>query len=362
MGYPLSLQQARALIENSRQAPFGKNHDTIVDLSVRKTWEIDSSQVQVDDKWLTQKLPLLLEKISINLGLDTSSTQIEAKLYKLLLYESGGHFKLHQDTEKEKGMFGSLIIQLPAEHEGGDMIIEHNGESKRFSFSRESAEMSYFTSFYADCHHSIEPILSGYRLVLAFNLILSGETTVALKPMSQGKIINDYHEVINGWLSYKNCMKPTKLVYLLDHEYSQTNLLFNRLKGRDRLVVELLKNIRKDNHQLESAFEVAVGIFQKNIVSEGEDGDRFPLINLKLIKLVSDCYIRELNVDLNDVMHHIEDTEDIEEFDGEPPNTSLWDVKKFVLFQSKSTGFQGNEGKFIILTVNQNLVISSIYV
>jgi hypothetical protein len=34
---------------------------------------------------------------------------VEARLYKLLVYESGGHFKIHRDTEKEAGMFATLV-------------------------------------------------------------------------------------------------------------------------------------------------------------------------------------------------------------------------------------------------------------
>ena len=43
---------------------------------------------------------------------------VEAKIYKLLIYKTGGHFKPHTDTEKEKNMFGTLIIQLPSIHKG----------------------------------------------------------------------------------------------------------------------------------------------------------------------------------------------------------------------------------------------------
>lgn len=54
-------------------------------------------------------------------------------LYKmLLLYEEGGHFKKHRDTEKEANMFGTLVVALPSQHEGGDLVITHCGKEVRF--------------------------------------------------------------------------------------------------------------------------------------------------------------------------------------------------------------------------------------
>lgn len=35
-------------------------------------------------------------------------------------------------TEKAPGMFGTLVICLPSEHEGGAVVASHRGESKIF--------------------------------------------------------------------------------------------------------------------------------------------------------------------------------------------------------------------------------------
>ena len=39
----------------------------------------------------------------------------------------GGHFKPHRDSEKEDGMFGTLIIQLRTSYRGGILGLNHNG-------------------------------------------------------------------------------------------------------------------------------------------------------------------------------------------------------------------------------------------
>ncbi|EFJ09623.1 hypothetical protein SELMODRAFT_427913 [Selaginella moellendorffii] len=55
------------------------------------------------------------------MGLDSTALELDVKLYKLLLYEAGGHFKFHRDMEKEDGMFATMILQLPTTtgHSGG---------------------------------------------------------------------------------------------------------------------------------------------------------------------------------------------------------------------------------------------------
>ncbi len=45
LGLPLSTRDAAAIKACAEQAPFGKADKTIVDKSVRDTWEIDASKV-----------------------------------------------------------------------------------------------------------------------------------------------------------------------------------------------------------------------------------------------------------------------------------------------------------------------------
>ena len=60
---------------------------------------------------------------------------IDAKLYKLNLYTVGGHFTSHVDTPINPELFlGSLVIALPSEHEGGDLIVTHLGENHVFIY------------------------------------------------------------------------------------------------------------------------------------------------------------------------------------------------------------------------------------
>lgn len=244
IGYPLSSQQATALVGVSTQAPFGKGMETILDPEVRKAWQINTSLVTVNEKWMKTSLPKLVSHCCSKLGINAEKLNVQAHLYKMLLYEEGGHFKRHRDTEKEPGMFGSLLVQLPAEHEGGALVVMHQGSTKRFDFCKDSGDKAYITSFYADCEHVLEPVTKGLRLVLAFNLVrdvqlLTSDILIPIVPNQQS--VDDILTLAkNEWVNDK--LGVQKYVYPLSHQYTQTNVSFEGLKGNDKKIVNLLQN------------------------------------------------------------------------------------------------------------------------
>ena len=91
----------------------------MLDENVRKTWQMSPEKFELKNEKFSESVGFLLGKIQSGLGCEEAS--VDLKLYKLLLYEPGGHFKPHQDTEKHQGMFGTLIVQLPSEFTGGDL-------------------------------------------------------------------------------------------------------------------------------------------------------------------------------------------------------------------------------------------------
>lgn len=54
------------------------------------------------------------------------------------MLQQGGHFSAHQDTEKEQGMIGTLIVQLPCDqgHSGGVLTVRHKGKSHTHKFEK----------------------------------------------------------------------------------------------------------------------------------------------------------------------------------------------------------------------------------
>ena len=76
---------------------------------MQRAWQIDAAKVAVpstgSDNYLNTLItPALVHFVMTNLGLPTNALAVEAHLYKLLLYEPGGHLKKHRDPEQETGV------------------------------------------------------------------------------------------------------------------------------------------------------------------------------------------------------------------------------------------------------------------
>ncbi|CAM6094926.1 unnamed protein product [Calypogeia fissa] len=176
--------------------------------------------------------------------------RVEAHLYKLLLYEKGGQFKMHRDTEKEKGMFATMVLQLPTEvgFEGGELIVKHNGDTKTFDGSLDSSNTFRYSVFFADCQHKLLKVTSGTRLCLAFNLVrhrsIRENQEFRLKEII-GRL-EKVRAVLKPWLEETMRREPGELAERfaipLQHEYTIENLCFTGLKGDDSIVAEVLKS------------------------------------------------------------------------------------------------------------------------
>lgn len=94
LGLPLCDEQAKAVIDSATQAPFGRGEETIVDTSVRCTWQLNPTQFSIDNKQWQVCLQALLDKVTADLGCDAYNMEVTCELYKLLLYEPGGFFKV----------------------------------------------------------------------------------------------------------------------------------------------------------------------------------------------------------------------------------------------------------------------------
>ncbi|CAP71744.1 uncharacterized protein PODANS_6_6960 [Podospora anserina S mat+] len=120
---PLGEDSAQQLIEKARQAPYGKGTEAFVDTSVRSTWVLDAAQLE-----------------------------------------------LHPHTEKIPGMFGALVICLPSEHQGGDLVVKQRDVTKMFKTSEVQPSMA---CWFSDGTHEVLPVTSGIRWGLTYNLGIS---------------------------------------------------------------------------------------------------------------------------------------------------------------------------------------------
>ena len=235
---PFSEAAADNLRGIATRAPFGKRNRTITDISVRNTWQVDEKDVSISNPFWIEELNSLVQYVTDKMGLEIHN--VYASLYKLLLYEKGGHFKEHKDTQKRPGMFGTLVVQFPSHFVGGAFTVSHCGVSHTYdsgAIDGSAAHCYYFIAHYADCPHEIAEITAGRRLVAVCSLCWRGEAGALPKPPS----LDAPRQLATALL-----LVNSTLAVLLQHEYcdgSLARLGLGALKGRDRQLAAVLTTV-----------------------------------------------------------------------------------------------------------------------
>ena len=163
---PVRAPLAKKLIAVARPAMFGRGEETLTDTRVRDTWEITSDR----SRWAARPGGDARRRAG-SLPRRTGAAahdRLRAELHAMLVYGKGQFFLPHQDSEKDDAMVGTLVVSLPSAHTGGELVIEHGGQSVTYRVPKEELT---FVAFYADCRHEVKPVRSGYRVTLTFNLL-----------------------------------------------------------------------------------------------------------------------------------------------------------------------------------------------
>jgi len=229
---PLLPFQAEQLIAAARRAPFGRGEQTLIDTDVRRTWQIHARQVRIQSRAWAGTLAGIVAQVAEGLGVPEP---IEAELYKLLIYDEGDFFVSHRDTEKTPGMFATLVVALPSICEGGELVVRHQGREVRFDPRGSEPSEAAFAAFYADCLHEVAPVRSGRRLTLVYNLIRRTADAAPEPPNHEGER-DRLTTILRQWRDDDipaDEESPAKVIYLLEHAYTQESLSFGTLKGAD---------------------------------------------------------------------------------------------------------------------------------
>lgn len=236
LSYPISPEQAEALLQLATPAPYGRGEQTIVDPEVRKTSQIAPSQIAVRDgeRW-EEALRGVVDEVRDVLGI---GEEVEANLYKMLIYQKGDFFLPHRDTEKEEGMFATLVITLPSSYTGGELVLSHGSALVEHETRVLGGKGLNYIAFYADCLHELCPIRWGYRVALIYNLVKRGGASSSPDDASQdeGEAIG---ALLQRWQDASED-RSRKLVVPLSHKYTPSALALDALKGEDRRTLELL--------------------------------------------------------------------------------------------------------------------------
>ena len=197
---PLLAAQAKQLIKAATRAPYGRGAETIVDTNVRRTWQIEGSRVAIGGKHWAQTLDGIVRRAVEGLGV---TGPVTAPLYKLLIYDKGSFFVSHRDTEKVPGMFATLVLALPSQSEGGELVVRHKDREARLELKCDEPSEIAFAAFYADCAHEVLPVTVGCRATLVFNLVRRGKGAKPEPPAYEAEAAQ-VAALLSTWVAAKN--------------------------------------------------------------------------------------------------------------------------------------------------------------
>ena len=235
LSFPVLPVQVQALVAEAERAPYGRGPETILDRSVRDCWQIDASRVAVSGGAWSETFADILRRTAAGLGYPAEA--VSASLYKLLLYELGGFFAPHRDTEKADGMVGTLVLSLPVAGAGGELVVRHRDRETVIDMTTAEPSELVHAAFYADCEHEIRPVTEGHRVCLVYNLTVADRGIPLDAPDHAAEV-----EAIAAELRAR-CRDPEtsgKVVWVLEHDYSEAGLAFGALKNADDAVGRVL--------------------------------------------------------------------------------------------------------------------------
>ena len=235
-------ERVKEFLEACSTASFGIGGVTVADKSYHGALKLEPECFRAD---FNLESTDILNTIASVMNAKSSPSFIRAKLYKLNVYSTGGHFKAHVDTPWTKEMFGSLVVCLPSQFTGGALVTRHQGRQVTFDWSS-SPNATHWASFFSDVEHEVLPVTSGHRVTLTYNLYHSAPISPQLLDVTSTSF---YRELSSALQTPHFMPEGGTLGFYCQHKYVETlsdsdfssQLPF--LKGRDMTVHLIAKSL-----------------------------------------------------------------------------------------------------------------------
>ena len=98
VGLPVCEYEAKKIKAVCSQAPYGRGQETVVDTTVRNTWQLEPSQFTIMNAQWDSRIESLAAVVKKELGCDPA-LNVRCELYKFLLYQQGNFFKVKHSKE-----------------------------------------------------------------------------------------------------------------------------------------------------------------------------------------------------------------------------------------------------------------------
>lgn len=197
--FPLSsADDTKPLLDACKQASFGRGGEEVLDPSYRRALVLHApsfaiapaSAVDPCGLGILPKIRRTLLSGSVpNLDEDVKNVANErgigARLDKMNIYGAGDFFKGHVDTPQSNQMFGTLLINLPVAHKGGQLVVHAPyptaaagpegdssivqssdaglGEQDSYTTAWGAEDVLSWVAFFSDCLHEVLPVENGNR-------------------------------------------------------------------------------------------------------------------------------------------------------------------------------------------------------
>ena len=177
---------------------------------------------------------------------------LRAELYKLNIYARGGFFKAHVDTPRSEKMFGSLVVCLPTQFTGGELIVRHHKEEIKYDWSSAASDTSstlHWAAFFSDVEHEVLPVSEGYRVTLTYNLSYqskTSESTIDIKTYN-------FYKLLQATLSNPVFMRDGGVLgfnshysYVFDMQWADLLTPINTIEDKAKIIKQLDKKLSCD--------------------------------------------------------------------------------------------------------------------
>lgn len=306
------------LLSHATPAPFGQGTESVLDSTIRSALEIPAARLKLEDP-SANHAPFALNVTRHAAEIVPPLRRVSATLYKMHLYKEGGHFEVHRDTVHDAEHAATAVLQLGSRFTGGDLVLMGVGKDdfgevvrkeERLTADVLSNEQFMFglATFYTDIPHCVEPVTSGVRVVLQYDLQFSktnfqeysqmdcytGEPLVRQEaPLLQhakttmptattanessllNNAIEEFGRALTEWRTADAPPCLSTVVFLLDHQYGLATLEAGLLRGNDHMLregclasedawvelVPLLVTVAPHRHDDEKEPSLSCGVF-----------------------------------------------------------------------------------------------------
>ena len=231
------------LLEVCSVASYGYKGEDVVDKNYRNAFKLEPNCFITSFQLCST--PILQEIQSIV----PTVVGLRAELYKLNIYAHGGFFKAHVDTPRSEKMFGSLVVCLPTQFTGGELIVRHHKEEIKYDWSSTASDTSstlHWVAFFSDVEHEVLPVSEGYRVTLTYNLsyqFKASDATFDVKTCS-------FYKLLQAALSNPVFMRDGGVLgfnsqhsYVFDTQWADLLAHINTIEDKDDTIGSLNRKV-----------------------------------------------------------------------------------------------------------------------